>query len=424
MNNTTYNEKVAIASLRLAAIQPAYNGTYPDINKKAYYERIADIPLKLPDGSEVKYAPGSYACWESAYRKGGFDALIPKERADKGRLRTLDDDAVSIIFSLREKYPRLTATGIRDKMIADGTIRANDASVATFQRFIKKHNLKGASAPGQKDRKAFEEEFCTGMYQADTLYGPYIKEKGVSRRTYCIMIIDDKSRLIVAGKFFYHDNSINFQKVLKDAISTYGIPTKLYVDNGSVYANEQLSLICGQLGVVLIHTPVRDGAAKGKVERNFRTLRTRFLDALDPADISSIDELNTLLAQYIRNHNTSVHSATGIEPYNRYIQDIHYIKMPKGQEWLDQCFLHRVWRKVRNDATVLIDRCYYDAPMEFIRTRVEVRYIPDDPDSAFIWYESKKYPLILTDKVANSKCKRNNSSTTQYTVNYGGNSKK
>ena len=235
------------------------------MTKKAYYDRIAQSALKLPDGTEKKYSAGTYACWESAYKKGGFDALIPHERADKGHTRRLDADAITKIYELRERFPRLTATGIRDKMIMDGFIKESDASVTTFQRFIKKNNLKGASAPGQKDRKAFEEEFCTGMYQADTLYGPYITVDGTAKRTYCIMIIDDKSRLIVGGKFFFEDNSVNFQNVLKDAIATYGIPTKLYVDNGSSYKNVQLSLICGQLGVVLIHTPVRDGASKGKV---------------------------------------------------------------------------------------------------------------------------------------------------------------
>ena len=45
----------------------------------------------------------------------------------------------------------------------------------------------------------------------------------------------------------------------------YGIPDKLYVDNGSSYSNEQLSMICVSLGTLLLHTKIRDGASKGKV---------------------------------------------------------------------------------------------------------------------------------------------------------------
>ena len=203
MNEKLRNNDIALASLRLAIIQPAFNGTYPDMSKQDYYARIAEKPLKLPDGREVRYSPGTYSCWESAYRKGGFDALIPKERSDKGHCRRLDADTISKIYELRERFPRLTASGIRSKMIADGLLNASDASVSTFQRFIRKNSLKGDSPAGIRDRKAFEEEFATGMYQTDTLYEPFIKENGVSRRAYCIMILDDKSRLIVGGKFFY-----------------------------------------------------------------------------------------------------------------------------------------------------------------------------------------------------------------------------
>ena len=68
---------------------------------------------------------------------------------------------------------------------------------------------------------------------------------------------------------------------MKDAIATYGIPNKLYVDSGAPYKNRQLDMICASIGSVLLDTPVRDGASKGKVERNFRTLKERWLYGLD-----------------------------------------------------------------------------------------------------------------------------------------------
>ena len=53
MNEKQMNHDVAIAALRLSVIQPAFNGTFPDRNKQAYYIRIAGKPLKLPDGREA-----------------------------------------------------------------------------------------------------------------------------------------------------------------------------------------------------------------------------------------------------------------------------------------------------------------------------------------------------------------------------------
>ena len=37
MNQNELNNNIAVASMRLAAIQPAFNNTYPDMTKKAYY---------------------------------------------------------------------------------------------------------------------------------------------------------------------------------------------------------------------------------------------------------------------------------------------------------------------------------------------------------------------------------------------------
>ncbi len=404
------------ASIRLALIQPAFNETYPDASKRAYYCRITEKPIKMPDGREIRYSPGTLACWESYYRRGGFDALIPKVRCDSGKSRRLDDDAIAAIYRIREEFSKINAKEIHLKLISDGVIRQMDVSLSTVQRYVKKHNLKGAACPGLKDRKAFEEEFSCGMYQGDTLYGPFITENGIRRRTYLIMLLDDKSRMIVSGRFFYNDNANNFQKVLKDSISTYGIPQKAYVDNGGPYKNEQLSLICGSLGIVLIHTPVRDGASKGKVERNFRTLRSRFLNVLDTSDIISLEMLNVKLFEYIRKHNTTVHSATGETPADRYLRDIAHVKMPESLDWLNSCFMNRVKRRVKNDATIVIDNVMYDVPMQFIRCRVEIRYLPGDMEHAYILDDKVKYPIRKTNKVENGKTKRNNA----YAISYGG----
>ena len=203
---------IEIASIRLALIQPAFNGTYPDATKKKYYERISEVPLKLPGEKTVKYSSGTFACWESDYRKGGFEALLPRQRSDSGKSRKLDDDTISAIIQIRTQFPKINATEIYHKLITDGIIRKKDVSLSTIQRYIKKHNLKGANAPGQKDRKAFEEEYVGGMYQGDTMYGPYLTENGVRRRTYCIMLLDDKSRMIVAGRFFMQTIPTIFRK--------------------------------------------------------------------------------------------------------------------------------------------------------------------------------------------------------------------
>ncbi len=71
--------------------------------------RITKDPLTLPDGRRVKYSWKTPQKWHYLYKKGGFDALLPKTRSDKGVPRALPDTAVEEIYRLKEKYPRLNA---------------------------------------------------------------------------------------------------------------------------------------------------------------------------------------------------------------------------------------------------------------------------------------------------------------------------
>ena len=253
------------AHFRFGLIAPVIQNVYPDASARAYYRRVTEKPILCPDGIAREYKPATLEKWTTLYRAKGIDGLTPEERSDKGTTRVLNDTAIEEIYRIREKYPRITGVMIHDLLIQDGFINA-DVSTRAVQRFIKANDLKSARNPNVKDRKAFETPEFGCLWQSDSCYLPAITENGEKRRTYVIMIIDDHSRMIVGGQIFYNDNAYNYQKVLRQAIATYGLPDKLYLDNGSTYSNRQLTHILDSLGIVEIHTPVRDGAAKGYVK--------------------------------------------------------------------------------------------------------------------------------------------------------------
>jgi len=335
--------------------------------------------------------------------------------------RVLPDTAVAETFRLKQEFPRINATLIYTKLIADGFIRQSEVSISTVQRFIKKNDLRSARSTNRKDRKAFEEEFPCSMYQADTCHSIYITENGVKRKTYLFHIVDDHSRLIAGARFFYHDNAYNFQVVLKEAIARHGICNKLYTDHGAPYSNGQLTMILGSLGIVEIHAPVRDGAAKAKVERSFRTVKDTWLNGFDPSEVESLEQLNRMLADYVRLRNNTANRDIGETPMERYSRHLDRIRFPRSREWLDECFMNRIIRKVNNDSTVSIDSVSYDTPMQFIRMKVEIRFLPDDMKNAYILYDGKRYPIRPTNKVENSRTKRENALSIDYSMNGGSN---
>ena len=412
-SNVELKEAAQVAQFRFAVIAPVIQGFYSDASQTAYFKRLAEKEMKLPDGTCIKYSHKTFESWLRQYRIRGLEGLMPKERADKGRSRALPDEAKAEIFNLKEKFPRMNATQVYIKLVEDGFIPAK-TSVDSVQRFIKKNDLKSARDPNVRDRKAFEEDAFGKMWQADTCYLCHITENGISRQVYCIAIIDDHSRMLVGAKLFYNDNALNFQKVLKDAILAYGIPSKLMVDNGGPYSNEQLSMICVSLGISLIHTRVRDGASKGKSERQWLTMQTTWLYTLDTDSIHSLSKFDMMLQDYVRDYNTRIHSGIKAAPVDRFIATKDHIRKPLSREWVDERFYNRTTRRVRKDSTVSIDNVSYDVPMQFIGMKVEVRYMPDDADSMYILYDERKYPVVKTDRVANCHTKRDNGPALDY----------
>lgn len=402
----TLKHDAEVAQFRFALIAPVIQGLYPDASATAYYKRVTASPLTLPDGSTVSYSYKTLEKWKSLYSRGGLDALMPSIRSDKGISRVLNDVAITEIYRIKNDRPRMNATQIHEHLIKESFLPAT-VSVDSVQRFIRFNDLKSARDPNLRDRKAYEEDEFGKIWQADTCYLPHITENGQTRRVCCIMIIDDHSRLLVGGELFYNDNAYNFQKVLKSAIAAYGIPDKLYVDNGCSYSNEQLSMICVSLGILLLHTKIRDGASKGKVERHFRTLKERWLYTLDISSITSLSQFNSMLRDYMRSYNTTFHRGIDGIPLERYRASKDHPRKPQSGQWPDDCFYNRITRKVRKDSTITIDSVCYDVPMQFISAKVDIRYLPDDMTSAYILFDDKKFPIRQTNRNDNCHTRRN-----------------
>ena len=157
------------------------------------------------------------------------------------------------------------------------------------------------------------------------------------------------------------------------------------------------------------------------MERHFRTLKERWLYTLDITSITSLAQFNGLLKDYMRSYNTTFHRGIDGVPLERYEATRHHPRKPASRQWLDDCFYNRITRKVRKDSTVTIDNVCYDVPMQFISAKIDIRFLPDDMDSAYLLYEDKKFPIRRTNRVDNCHTKRNNLPTIDYAKAGGGN---
>lgn len=408
-----------LALFRFSLIAPVVNNTFTTVSKMQYFRDLASKTHTLPNGKSVKFSSMSIKKWYLNYRKGGFDSLIPKSRSDAGIPRALDEVAINKIHDIKEKFPYITGKLVYQKLIEDGYIKASKTSISSVQRYIRDNNLKrNQLAP--LERKAFEMEFANDCWQSDTSHGPTIKVNGKKLRTYLISIIDDASRLITHGEFFFNDNAVNMQATLKKAIAKYGIPKRLFVDNGSSYKNDQLRLICASLGIILIHAKAYSPESKGKIERVFRTIKDNWINGLDWNMFDSLVSLNLEFNKYLnQRYMNDTHSALGTSPRDRYLRDADKIKFISPEK-LDDHFLHRESRRVNNDATIKINSIFFEVPQKYIRQRINVRYSPTNLDCAYIFDSNNVCTDVVYQlkKVDNSKIKRN---TLDYSLFNGGN---
>ena len=394
----------ALARTKFGLIAPVINKTFNDASKTAYFKRMEGTPVTFEDG-QVRYVKAStMAEWCRKYELGGLEALLPAVRSDSGGFRRIDSDIEAAFAAARSVNPSVPVSVIHEQMIADGVIARSDVSLSTLQRYARRLR-DGSDEPAGAERRAFEAEVVNGIWQADTLYGPFVDEGGKRRRAYLQTIVDDKSRMIVGSRFTLSDDTASFMSVMKGAVLAYGAPAKLYVDNGGAYRNAQLKTACAQIGTVLTHAPVRDGAAKGKIERLNRTVRTKFLSTM-PEDCGlTLAQLNDKLAAWVAAYNSAEHSATLRKPVDAWAEASAGVRRIDPKK-ADEMFRFRVKRTVANDSTIRVEKVLFDVPMGHSGERVTVLYEPGLSE-VYVSFDGKEPVRVhMTDKVGNGRRKR------------------
>lgn len=362
-------------------------------------------------GISRKYSEETIRKWYYKYKNEGLDKLNRKIRNDKEESRKLSEEAIGYVIELREKYPRMTIKNIYNKLIEDKYIN-EEIKIDVLYRYMKTNDMLRRKVI-KEERRRYEKRYPNDTWQADTSYGPYILVDGKKYRTYLIHFIDDNSRLVVGHGFYFADNAINVQKVFKEAVSTYGLPKQIYIDNGKSYSNEQLDLICARLGVKLTHTRAYDPAAKGKVERCFKTIKEGWMYGKDWNQYHSLNDLNKDYDEYLYgSYNNQIHSELGDTPNNVWHKGIEEtVQRTKTTEEIEEAFMHEVQRKVNKDRTVSINNKLYEAPSMYKLQTVTLRYYIKEPDKIWIYQDGKrKEEITILDKKANSEIKR--------TINY------
>ena len=383
------------------------------------YARLRDkanTAYVIPGTTRTRVASETLRHWLKDYRRGGFDALLPKGRADRGRSRALPQAVADALMSLKDEQPRLSIPQLIRAVRECGVAPASLAlPSSTVHRLLSRAGLmhKEASDPSSKDRRAFAFAHAGELWMSDVMHGPSVTVPGRGRRkAYLIAFIDDATRVVPYCAFALSENTQSFLIVFKQALLRRGIPHRLYVDNGANYRSQQLALVCAKLGVALIHARPYQPAGKGKIERWFRTVRAQLLNGLGPQDTANLDALNRRLWAWVEAeyHRTPHRGLDDQTPLDRWAMSAQKVRLPGLQLDLDALFLFEAKRRVQRDRTVSLNGTIFEVDALLVGETVMLRYDPAAPASRGIevWHKgqfvSRATPL---DAYANCFVRRN-----------------
>ena len=354
--------------------------------QNAYFRKQAAKAHRVPGKEERKIAVSTFKRWLHLYRKGGFEALRPKSRADKGRPRRLQGMAWEAVKAKCKAFPTWTVRMLYEDLKRDGQLGAPPISYNTLVRLVRKDSL--LKRPARKDvRKRYEVAAVNELWVGDFMHGPRVKDGSRAAKAILCAIIDDHSRVVVGWGFNTHETVSVLTVVLKEAFETYGLPRRLYVDNGAAFSSDLLTKACAQARIALIHSKPYDPPSRGKIERFFRTVRDRFLCGVS-ADVT-LDELNVAFSCWLRDdYHHRLHSGIDQKPIDRYQASAAGADIRRlSRAELDEVFLMRHERLVNNDATLSFKGRIYEVPAAYIRQKVELRH-PVDEDTELYLYDS------------------------------------
>ena len=397
-------EKVALFRYGLIAplvLEPLPRG---ELTRRA--QEIAARRYEIPGSQRTSVSVDTLLDWALRYRTGGFEALAPKPRQDRGHSRAITPRLADLIERLKRENPHRTGTTLLRELALVSGQNQPALSASTLYRFLKQRGLSERQLLAPPTHKKFEAERSNQIWQSDMLYGPYVQRPGGGKmQAYLHAILDDASRLIPHAQFYPDQGLDTFLDCLRQAVAARGLPVRLYVDNAKVYRSPQLARIAASLGILMVHTPPYQPEGRGKIERFFRSVREQFLANLDRKQTLTLDDLNQRLGAWIDNaYHRSKHSALGTTPLLRWQRDIEHIRQLPPATDLRRLFFHRLDRVVRRDSTFLLQNHFYEAPTHLAGETIEVHFDPLDPASLEIYFQGESHGTArLVDPVVNAQ---------------------
>ena len=405
------SKRRAVAIWRMNILGPLVSARLEHGDTRELLEHAASRTYETVEGRRVRFTWRTLEGWYYEYKAGGVDALEPQPRADRGACKAIPEDIARHLLDLRREQPRRSVRTLIRALVRAKLVKPGELKSSTVVRLLRAHGLsQRPRALPERERRAFTVPLPGDLWVGDAMHGPPVigPDGALHSKAYLLSQIDVASRFLIGSAFFLHEDAGHQEASLRQAIVGHGLPREYYVDRGPAYVAESLRTICAELGIHLLHAGPGDAAAKGVIERFHRTWRAEVGCELPegPLTLAELNERHT--AWVTCEYHRRVHGMTGKRPLEDFLAGAHNHRPVPRDIDLDDVFLHREGRKVRNDGTVRWGGGFYEVPGEYVGEWVDLRYAPLRPDAPLLLYVdgARVCEVRPLDRLANHKRKR------------------
>ena len=330
----------------------------------AMMQAKAEQEHTIPGTQRTRVAAETIRDWLHHYRQGGFDALYPKPRADRGQSRRLSPDVAELLVTIKAEHSTWSVRQVIQSAHDSGQLPdALRLPPSTVHRLLSREGLmiKRSDQPLGVDRRRFTFKYAGEMWMSDVMHGPKVGA-GRQRHRTCLSLHRRRHPRHPLRCLCPRGEHRRLPAGVQAGTDRRGLPHRLFVDNGANYRSQHLALVCAKLGIALIHARPYQPAGKGKIERWFRTVRSQFLTTLQTADTANLEALNRRLWAYVEGeyhhapHRGLADGKTPLDQWGLAGGEVRYVDAAVDLDDL----LFEAKRRVMKDRTVSLDGRLYE----------------------------------------------------------------
>lgn len=328
------------------------------------------------------------------YRNKGFNGLKPRGKGSRGGEEAVPANILEQAILLRRQVPGRSVAQIIQILEWEGLIQPGQIKRSTLQeklaeRGYSSRHMRMYADTGVAARR-YQRKYRNQLWHSDIKFGPYlpIGDGGKKKQVYLVTFVDDATRFVLHGEFYPVLDQIIVGDCFRKAILKYGIPERVYFDNGGQYRNKWMSRACAKMGIRLLYARPYSPEATGKVER-FNRVVDSFLAEARLEKPQTLEQFNQLFAVWLEEcyqHRPHSGLESQISPAAAYQGDRNALKYI-DPEVVAKAFLHCEERKVDKSGCISFEGRKYEVGLPFMGCKVDVIYDPADTSELTIEHE-------------------------------------